>query len=59
MVDDEADGRLGDSIEDHISPATVEAASYRLLKSYINEVLNTINDREKAILQLRLGLEKA
>lgn len=56
-VGDEDDGRLGDFIEDHTSPATVDAASYQLLKSHINEVLNTINDREKRILQLRFGLE--
>lgn len=55
-VGEEKDSTLGDFIPDEeIRPE--EAASHELLKSHINEVLDTLNDREKKVLKLRFGLE--
>jgi len=48
---------LGDFIPDEDAPAPAEAAAYSLLKEQIEEVLNTLNDREQNVLKLRFGLE--
>ena len=53
----EEDSHLGDFIEDRSTMAPADAASYRLLKEQVDEVLNTLTDREKRVLQLRFGLE--
>ena len=37
--------------------APADAASHQLLKEQVNEVLETLNSREKRVLQLRFGLE--
>ena len=39
------------------TPAPAEAASHTLLKEQLNEVLNTLTDREAKVLKLRFGLE--
>ena len=56
-VGEEDDSHLGDFIEDRSALAPADAASHQLLKEQVNEVLGTINDREKRVLQLRFGLE--
>ena len=56
-VGEDENSRLGDFIEDHKATAPVEAASYRLLKEQIDEVLHTMTDRERKVLRLRFGLE--
>ena len=56
-IGEEEDSHLGDFIPDDDAPAPAEAAAYSLLKEQIEEVLNTLNDREQKVLKLRFGLE--
>lgn len=56
-IGEEEDSHLGDFIEDHDAPAPAEAASFRLLKEKLEEVLDTLTTREKKVLRLRFGLE--
>lgn len=56
-IGEEEDSHLGDFIEDHEAPAPAEAASFRLLKEQLEEVLNTLTSREERVLRLRFGLE--
>jgi len=56
-IGEEEDSHLGDFIEDRSAMAPAEAASYQLLKEQIDDVLSTLSDREKRVLQLRFGLE--
>ncbi len=56
-VGEEDDSHLGDFIEDRSTVAPADAASHQLLKEQVNEVLETLNGREKKVLQLRFGLE--
>ncbi|MDP3063717.1 MAG: sigma-70 family RNA polymerase sigma factor, partial [Chloroflexota bacterium] len=51
------DSHLGDFIEDQSAPAPADLASYELLKVQLGEVLDTLNPRERGVLQLRFGLE--
>ena len=53
----EEDSHLGDFIEDRNTLAPAEAATHRLLKEQMDEVLNTLSLRERKVLQLRFGLE--
>ena len=41
----------------HVVASPADAASFQLLKEQVEEVLNTLNDRERRVLQLRFGLE--
>ena len=56
-IGEEEDSHLGDFIPAEDAPAPAEAAAYSLLKEQIEEVLNTLNDREQNVLKLRFGLE--
>ncbi len=56
-IGEEEDSHLGDFIEDEEATAPVEAASFLLLKEQIEEVLDTLNDREQKVLRLRFGLD--
>ena len=56
-IGEEGDSQLGDFIEDQSTLAPSEAASFRLLKEQVNDVLHTLSDRERRVLQLRFGLE--
>ena len=56
-IGEEEDSHLGDFIPDEDSPAPSDAASYTLLKEQLEEVLNTLTPREKAVLKLRFGLD--
>ena len=56
-IGEEEDSRLGDFIEDRSAPAPADAASFQLLKEQIQEVLDTLTDRESRVLQLRFGLD--
>ena len=55
-IGEEEDSHLGDFIEDQDALAPTEEASYVLLKEQLGEVLETLTDREKKVLQLRFGL---
>ena len=56
-IGEEEDSHLGDSIPDDDAPAPAEAASHTLLREQLNEVLNTLTEREAKVLKLRFGLE--
>lgn len=56
-IGEEEDSHLGDFIEDHDAPAPAEAASFRLLKEQLEDVLNTLTPREEKVLRLRFGLD--
>ncbi len=55
-IGEEEDSHLADFIEDRSAPAPPDLASYQLLKEQIDDVLSTLTDREKRVLQLRFGL---
>ncbi|KXO17149.1 RNA polymerase sigma factor RpoD [Peptoniphilus sp. GNH] len=56
-IGEEEDSHLGDFIpdEDILSPS--DAATFTLLKEQLEEVLETLTDREKKVLTLRFGLD--
>jgi RNA polymerase primary sigma factor len=56
-VGDEEDSRLGDFIHDSSAPTLFDSASRELLKEQVNQVLSTLTDREKKVLELRFGLD--
>ena len=56
-IGEEHDSRLGDFIEDHDAPAPAEAASFVLLKEQLEDVLDTLTEREEKVLRLRFGLD--
>lgn len=56
-IGEEEDSHLGDFIPDEDALAPAEAAAYSLLKDQIEEVLGSLNEREKKVLKLRFGLE--
>ena len=56
-IGEEGDSHLGDFIEDRSALAPAEVASYQLLKEQINEVLFSLNERERRVLRLRFGLD--
>jgi len=56
-VGEEEDSALGNSIEDRNAMPPVDVASKQLLKEQIEDVLDTLTDREKRVLTLRFGLE--
>ena len=55
-IGEEEDSHLGDFIPDDDAPAPAEAASNMLLKEQLNEVLDTLTEREAKVLRLRFGL---
>jgi RNA polymerase primary sigma factor len=56
-IGEEEDSHLGDFIEDHTALAPAEAASHQLLKEQVEDVLDSLTDRERKVLQLRFGLD--
>jgi RNA polymerase primary sigma factor len=56
-VGKEEDTRLKEFIEDEATLSPFESASRELLKDHINDVLHTLNAREKRVLELRFGLK--
>lgn len=56
-IGEEEDSHLGDFIEDSNVPVPAEAAAQTLLKEQIDDVLDTLNERERKVLILRFGLE--
>lgn len=56
-VGKEEDSRLKDFVEDEQIKSPIEIASYELLKGHISEVLETLNPRERRVLELRFGLK--
>lgn len=56
-VGDEEDSRLGDFIHDASAPTLFDAASRELLKEQVDQVLATLSDRERRVLEERFGLK--
>ncbi len=56
-IGEEEDSHLGDFIQDENVPVPAEAASFTLLREQLEEVLETLTEREKKVLILRFGLE--
>ncbi len=56
-IGEEEDSHLGDFIEDEDAPAPASAASFILLKEQLDDVLDTLTNREKRVLELRFGIE--
>ncbi|HWE63832.1 MAG TPA: RNA polymerase sigma factor RpoD [Chloroflexota bacterium] len=56
-IGEEEDSHLGDFIEDAGAMAPQEAASHQLLKEQVEDVLASLTQRERKVLQLRFGLE--
>lgn len=56
-IGEEEDSHLGDFIEDHDAPAPAEAASFVLLKEQLEDVLDTLTEREEKVLRLLFGLD--
>jgi len=53
----EDDSHLGDFIEDQEALAPADAAAYELLKEQLEDVLDTLTEREENVLRLRFGLD--
>jgi len=56
-VGEEDDSSLGDFIEDQQAQAPAEMAARRMLGQAVIEALDELNDREKAVVRLRFGLD--
>lgn len=56
-IGEEEDSHLGDFIEDQEALAPADAASFTMLKEQLEEVLDTLTDREEQVLRLRFGLD--
>jgi RNA polymerase primary sigma factor len=56
-VGNEENSSLGDFIPDESLTGPVDAASRKLLKEQMSEVLDQLNKREKEVITLRFGLE--
>ncbi len=56
-VGKEEDTRLKEFIQDEVGLSPFESASQELLKGHIGEVLETLNPRERKVLELRFGLK--
>jgi RNA polymerase primary sigma factor len=55
-VGDDDDASFGDFIEDKSAASPSEVTSYSLLKDKLADVLTTLTERERKILELRFGL---
>jgi RNA polymerase primary sigma factor len=56
-IGEEEDNHLGDLLPDSSSPAPVEVATQRLLQEQVDNVLASLTNRERRVLQLRFGLD--
>lgn len=56
-IGEEDDSHLGDFIEDNDATSPAENAAYELLKEQLEDVLDTLTDREENVLRLRFGLD--
>ena len=56
-IGEEDDSHLGDFIEDQEAQSPSDHAAYELLKEQLEDVLDTLTDREENVLRLRFGLD--
>lgn len=55
-VGEEDDSHLGDFIQDNNIPVPAEEAAYTLLREQLEEVMETLTEREQKVIRLRYGL---
>lgn len=55
-IGEEEDSHLGDFIQDDNVPVPAEATAQTLLKEQLDEVLDTLTEREQKVLRLRFGM---
>ena len=55
-IGDEGDTHFGDFIEDKRAVSPANATAYSMLKEQMEDVLDTLNEREKKVLRLRFGI---
>ena len=55
-VGDEGDTNFGDFIEDKRAVSPANATAYTMLKEQMDDVLQTLTEREKKVLRLRFGI---
>ncbi len=55
-VGDADDTSVGDFIEDKSADSPVDTTSFSILKEKIRDVLDTLTERERAVLEMRFGL---
>ena len=55
-IGEEEDSHLGDFIQDDNVPVPAQAAAQTLLKEQLDEVLDTLTEREQKVLRLRFGM---
>ena len=55
-IGEEEDSHLGDFVEDKEATAPSEAASLTMLRTEVEDILDTLTPRERRVLQLRFGL---
>ncbi len=56
-VGEEGDSTLGDLVEDHSQESPVDIATRRLLADQLRQVLGSLGDRERRVIEMRFGLE--
>jgi RNA polymerase primary sigma factor len=54
-IGEEDDAQLGDFVEDKEAIAPLEAASLTMLRTEVEDVLESLTPRERRVLQLRFG----
>ena len=55
-IGEEEDSHLGDFIPDDNMPVPADAAAFTMLREQLDEILDTLTDRERKVLTLRVGL---
>ncbi|PIW67602.1 MAG: RNA polymerase sigma factor RpoD [Candidatus Omnitrophica bacterium CG12_big_fil_rev_8_21_14_0_65_42_8] len=55
-IGDEGDTNFGDFIEDKRAVSPANATAYTILKEEMDNILNTLTEREKRVLRLRFGI---
>ena len=56
-VGDDDDAQLGDFIEDSDAPMAEEAVNFRFMRDQLDQVLGTLEARERQVLRMRYGLD--
>lgn len=56
-IGEEEDNHLGDLLPDSASPAPIDVATQKLLQEQVDNVLASLTNRERRVLQLRFGLD--
>jgi RNA polymerase primary sigma factor len=56
-IGEEDDSNLGDFIEDEKALAPADAASQQMLQEQLEDVLDSLSERERKVLRLRFGIE--